>query len=87
MRFVHKKIPKILVFLHISSGEPGDALVSELPDCRVVRRIKLSGDYNKPANLRHYLHVWAVLPRAKANRSGSHAQRLNGPYRRHAFHD
>jgi hypothetical protein len=50
MRFAHKKIPKILVFLHISSGEPGDALVSELPDCRVVRRLKLSGDYNKPAN-------------------------------------
>jgi len=48
MRFAHKKIPKILVFLHISSGEPGDALVSELPDCRMVRRLKLSDDYNKP---------------------------------------
>jgi hypothetical protein len=73
MRFAHKKIPKTLVILHISSGD----LVSELPDCRVVRRLKLSGDYNKPTNLRHYLHVRGTRSTAPPGPSGSHAQRLS----------
>ena len=56
MRFVHKKIPKSLAFLHILFASLRRELVFGLPDRHWDKRQGLSGDYNKPANLRHYLH-------------------------------
>jgi len=85
MRFVHKKIPKNLAFLHILFASLGRKLVFGLPDRHLVRRLKLAGDYNKPANLRHYLHVRGTRSSVGSGQPGSHAERLSHPYRRHAF--
>jgi hypothetical protein len=57
MRFVHKKIPKSLAFLHILFASFGRKLVFGLPDRHLVRRLKLAADYIKPTNLRHCLHM------------------------------
>jgi len=76
MRFVHKKVPKSLAFLHISSTSPARELVFKLPDYHLDRRLKLSGDYRKPANLRHYLHVRGTRSSARSGQPGSHAERL-----------
>jgi hypothetical protein len=63
MRFVHKKIPKSLAILHILFAALHILFAAlhrrlefDLPDRHLVSRLKLSGDYKKPANLRHYLH-------------------------------
>jgi hypothetical protein len=56
MRFVHKKVPKSLAFLHILFASLGCELVFGLPDRHLVRGLKLAGNYRKPADLRHYLH-------------------------------
>jgi hypothetical protein len=56
MRFVHKKIPKNLAILHILFAALHRWLEFDLPDRHLGSRLKLSGDYKKPANLRHYLH-------------------------------
>jgi hypothetical protein len=56
MRFAHKKIPKSLAILHILFAALHRWLEFGLPDRHLVSRLKLSGDYKKPTNLRHYLH-------------------------------
>ena len=45
MRFVHKKIPKSLAFLHILFAALHRRLEFDLPDRHLVSRLKLSGDY------------------------------------------
>ena len=77
MRFVHEKILKSLVFLHILSASSGGRRVFAMPESHVVKWQDSSRGYNKPANLEHYLHVQGALWDAGADQSDRHAERLS----------
>jgi hypothetical protein len=85
MRFVHKKIPKSLTFSHILFTSPGGKHVFGIPDRHFARRQDKLGDYNKPTILRRYLHELGTRSSTRSSQPGSHAERLSGPYRCHAF--
>jgi hypothetical protein len=56
MRITHNKIPKTSIFSYIYSPGITAFLCSASPIANLAKRQGLSGDYNKSANLRHYLH-------------------------------